>query len=181
MREGKGKIKGTGLNLQVVSPYGKNHLKSDVLPLRTKGGTVAMPQAPHLLFYCKPYLKKLNNTSNNSVLDSLKDVSIKAALSALVSTASAFFRRLLATSGTRCGTSAWPRWKGTGMVPKGALCQRALTSGCIAIWFRGQCKSWQGNGNLSGEHLQQVGLALFWSERVERVLCASTCHNGDDV
>lgn len=49
-------MKERGLNLHVVFPYGKNHLKADVLPIGTKRAPLAVPQAPHLLFYSKEYL-----------------------------------------------------------------------------------------------------------------------------
>lgn len=45
-----------GLNLHVVFPYGKNHLKAVVLPRGTKRDPLALPQAPHLLFYSEEYL-----------------------------------------------------------------------------------------------------------------------------
>lgn len=53
---GGGDKRERGLNLHVVSPYGKNHLKADVLPRGTKRDPLALPQDPHLLFYSKEYL-----------------------------------------------------------------------------------------------------------------------------
>lgn len=45
-----------GLDLHVVFPHGKNHLKVDVLPRGTKRDPLALPQAPHLVLYSKEYL-----------------------------------------------------------------------------------------------------------------------------
>lgn len=53
---GGGDKRERGLNLHVVFPYGKSHLKANVLPRGTKRDPLASPQAPHLLFYSKEYL-----------------------------------------------------------------------------------------------------------------------------